>query len=60
MFDDELPKNNDDSLNKNLEPLSIDELTNYTKELKDEIIRVEAEIKRKKMHMDSASSIFKS
>ena len=60
MFDDDLPKKKEDSLNKNLEPLSLDELACYIKELKDEIIRTEDEVKRKKMHMDSASSVFKS
>ena len=59
MFDEELPKKKDDVLNKNLEPLSLDELAQYIVELKEEIFRTEAEISRKKAHMDSASSIFK-
>lgn len=59
MFDEEPVKKQDASLNKNLEPLSLDELAHYIVELKEEISRTEAEIARKKAHMDSASSIFK-
>lgn len=58
MFDDdETPKIKQDIVN--LEPLSLNELDNYIVELKQEIIRTEEEIKRKKSHMDAASSIFK-
>ena len=44
---------------KNLEPCSLDELSDYIEELKIEISRAEAEIDRKKAHMDAASSVFK-
>jgi uncharacterized small protein (DUF1192 family) len=44
---------------KNLEPLSIDELLAYIEDMKQEIVRTEAEIKRKKAHMDAAASVFK-
>lgn len=44
---------------KDLEPFSLDELDEYIAQLKAEIIRTEAEIKRKKAHMDAASSVFK-
>ena len=58
MFDDEdRPKIKQNIVN--LEPLSLNELDNYIGELKKEIIRTEEEIKRKKSHMDAASSIFK-
>lgn len=44
---------------KNLEPFSLDELDDYILQLKAEIIRAEEEKKRKKAHMDAASSVFK-
>jgi len=59
MFDD-APMKKEHNITRNLEPLSIDELTLYIKELNAEIARTEAEILKKKAHMDSASSIFKS
>jgi uncharacterized small protein (DUF1192 family) len=59
MFDEELPQKKEVSITRNLEPLSLDELAHYITELQGEITRTEAEIMRKKAHMDSASSIFK-
>lgn len=44
---------------KNLEPMSLDELEKYIAELKEEIVRTEAEITRKKAHAAAAASIFK-
>jgi len=59
MFDEENePLKKTPSL-KNLEPMSVDELENYIEEMKAEIARTEEEIKRKKAHLDAASSIFK-
>lgn len=60
MFDDEPQLKKTDNLNRNLEPLSLDELSAYIDDLKEEIARTEAEIQKKKAHMDSAASIFKS
>lgn len=59
MFDEELPQKKDISITLDLEPLSFDELEQYIRQLKDEILRTESEIARKKAHMDSVSSIFK-
>lgn len=59
MFDDDNEPLKKTPQVKNLEPMSVDELHNYIKEMKEEIIRVEDEIKRKEAHMDAASSIFK-
>lgn len=59
MFDDDLEPQKQITETKNLEPLSLDELQNYISELKEEIIRTEEEAKRKKAHMDAASSVFK-
>ncbi len=59
MFDDELEPQHQPKALKNLEPLSLDELKNYIQEMRDEIIRTEEEIKRKKAHMDAVSSVFK-
>ena len=44
---------------KDLEPMSLDELDDYIVALKDEIVRAESEIERKKKHMAAASSVFK-
>lgn len=59
MFDDELEPQKQSPKPKNLEPMSVDELNNYITEMKEEIMRVEEEIKRKRAHMDAASSVFK-
>lgn len=59
MFDDEnTPLKRPETL-KNLEPMSVDELTEYVGELKAEIERVEAEISKKKAYASAASSFFK-
>lgn len=59
MFDDDLdPKKKTPKL-KNLEPMSVDELTAYVGDLKAEITRAEAEISKKKAYADKASSFFK-
>tara|TARA_Y100001001_G_scaffold158214_1_gene177365 strand:- start:687 stop:908 length:222 start_codon:yes stop_codon:yes gene_type:complete len=58
MFnDDDTPKSKAGP--KNLEPMSLDELEKYIAELKEEIVRTEAEITRKKAHAEAAASIFK-
>ena len=59
MFGDDLEPRNKKPTLKNLEPLSITELEEYTEALKDEIERVKREIDKKKAHKDAASSIFK-
>ena len=45
---------------KNLDALSIDELTDYIAQLEAEIARVRAEIARKEIHAQAASAFFKS
>ncbi len=59
MFDDDLEPQKKPKTLKNLEPMSLDELNFYIQEMKEEIIRTEEEIKRKQVHMEAASSIFK-
>lgn len=59
MFDDDLEPQKQSKPLKNLEPMSLDELNLYIQEMKEEILRAEGEIERKKAHMDAASSIFK-
>ena len=59
MFDDDLPVSKGKGQLRNLERMSLDELQEYINEMKKEIIRVEAEIQKKKEHMDSVSSVFK-
>ncbi len=44
---------------KDLEPMSLDELDHYIDDLREEIVRSEEEIKRKKAHMEAAASAFK-
>ncbi len=58
MFDDELPKPKTGEFPKNLEGLSIDELTEYIEELRMEIIRAEEDVEAKKLSADAASSVF--
>lgn len=45
---------------KNLDVMSLDELEDYITALKAEIERTEAEIAKKRDHMSSADSLFKS
>lgn len=60
MFDDDLPKKKPTGeFPRNLEKLSIDDLGHYIEELKAEIARVEADMKKKKASRDAAASIFK-
>lgn len=59
MFDDDLEPQKQLTNIKNLEPMSMDELTHYIEELKEEIIRTEGEIMRKKSSMDAAALVFK-
>ncbi len=59
MFDDDLDPKKKPAKLKNLEPMSVDELTNYVEALKAEILRAEAEIARKKAYAGAASSFFK-
>jgi uncharacterized small protein (DUF1192 family) len=57
MFDEEEPHLKKGPVN--LEPMSLDDLAKYIDGLKEEIARAEEEIRKKKSHMDAASSIFK-
>jgi uncharacterized small protein (DUF1192 family) len=59
MFDDELEPRKKRAALKNLEPMSVDELSAYVDELKGEISRAENEIARKKAYATAASSFFK-
>jgi uncharacterized small protein (DUF1192 family) len=59
MFDDDPdPKKKAQKL-RNLEPMSVDELVAYVEELKAEIVRVEADIAKKKAYSEAATSFFK-
>lgn len=60
MFDDDLEPQKKAAAQKNLEPMSVDELENYIADLKAEIERTEAEIARKKAYNEAAASVFKS
>lgn len=58
MFDDE-DFGKKPAQPKNLEPMSLEELKTYIEDLKEEILRAEDEIIRKKQHLEAASSVFK-
>lgn len=58
MFDEELPLKKA-AAPKNLEPMSVDELSAYIADLRDEIARVETEIAKKQAHKSAADSFFK-
>ena len=60
MFDEDLEPAKKTNQIKDLEPMSISELEEYISRMKEEIFRVEAEIEKKKVHQDAASSLFKS
>lgn len=59
MFDDDLDPKTKKPKPRNLDPMSIEELEEYTEDLKAEIERVATEIAKKKAHKDAAASIFK-
>ena len=59
MFDDEPVVPKAQPISRNLELMSIDELTQYIEELKQEITRTEEEIVKKKASIEAASSVFK-
>lgn len=59
MFDDDLDPKKKPTKPKNLEPMSVDELSAYVEALKAEIVRTEAEIGKKKAYASAASSFFK-
>ncbi|MCB1591500.1 MAG: DUF1192 domain-containing protein [Alphaproteobacteria bacterium] len=60
MLDEDLPrKKSDAAFPRNLERLSVAELAEYIAELEGEIVRVRADMERKKASQDAASSLFK-
>lgn len=60
MFDDEdIKKAQPDSVQRNLENMSIDELEDYIQELKTEIKRAEDDIHKKKDVFSAADDVFK-
>ncbi len=58
MFDPDLEPQKKTPKLKNLEPMSVDELSAYVEEMKAEIVRTEAEIAKKKAYANAASSFF--
>jgi uncharacterized small protein (DUF1192 family) len=59
MFDDDPDPRKKAQKLRNLEPMSVDELAAYVEELKAEIVRVEADIAKKKAYSEAATSFFK-
>ena len=60
MFDDDLDPIKKKPKQKDLEPMSVSELEEYVLEMQGEIVRVEADITKKKAHQEAVSSLFKS
>ena len=60
MDDEENIVRSKDWTQRNIEPLSIEQLREYISELKAETERVEADIAAKKSHASAAESFFKS
>ena len=59
FFDDLPPKKAEGFTPRVLDNLSVDELAHYVTELEAEIIRVKADIEKKKVHQNAASDFFK-
>ena len=59
MFDDDNTPKNMPKKPKPLDKLSIEELEQYITDMKNEILRVEREIVKKKDHKEAMSSLFK-
>ncbi|MDH5723209.1 MAG: DUF1192 domain-containing protein [Alphaproteobacteria bacterium] len=59
MFDEDLPKKQNNEFPRNLDNLSIDDLKTYIDELKGEIKRVEDNIGAKEKSQAAADSFFK-
>ena len=58
MFDEELDPRTKKPVKKDLTLMSIEELEQYIDDMKQEITRVEEEIKRKEAHRDAAAASF--
>lgn len=59
MFDDDRPKPKTSTFPKNLEFLSVADLSEYIIELEAEIERVRLDIQKKKASLEAAASVFK-
>lgn len=61
MFDEDRPKPKaEHQFPRNLDGMSVSELDAYIQALKDEISRVEEDVRKKKASQDAAASVFKS
>jgi len=58
MFDEELDPRTKKPVKKDLTKMSVEELEQYIDDMKQEITRVEEEIKRKMAHREAASASF--
>ncbi len=59
MFDEDLPKPKTTQFPRNLDQMSVDEITAYIEELKAEITRCEADRTQKQGSMSAADALFK-
>ncbi len=59
MFDDDLDPKTKRPKPRALDKMSVDDLKLYITDLKNEIIRVEADMAKKEAHKDAVSSLFK-
>ena len=59
MFDEDLPKKQSYEFPRNLETMSLEDLKSYIQDLKEEISRVEQDIKGKSDSQAAADAFFK-
>ena len=59
MLEDDLEPQKQPKKPRDLSNMSISELEDYIAAMKEEIVRVEDDIKKKKAHQDAAASVFK-
>ena len=58
ISDDDLEPKSKKSKARNLENMSVPELKDYAQQLRDEIVRVEADIVKKEKHKSAIDSLF--
>ena len=60
MFDDDTPKPTTAEFPRDLENMSVEEIEEYIADMKEEIVRAEADITQKRASMNAADAFFKS
>jgi len=60
IFDDDTDPKTKKPKRRALDALSVPELSEYLQQLRDEILRVESDIRKKEQHKAAAAALFKS